>query len=146
LDPAYEKIERVDLPDGDNPVMIVHNDADLKTLTIYKKQLTDTSHSCLNNNGGCEQICLPSTGGTRICACGMQYRKVGEMNCESYKTFLVVTQLDVARGYSFKVLYIFYLKKVNNLNEFLFQRYYPKENIYRFCYIHILRFRYIIQI
>ncbi|KAL7294867.1 hypothetical protein TKK_0011791 [Trichogramma kaykai] len=102
LDPAYEKIERVDLPDGDNPTMIVHNDADLKTMTIYKKRLTDTSHPCLTNNGGCEQICLPSAGRTRICACGMQYRKVGETSCQSYNTFLVVTQLDVARGYSFK--------------------------------------------
>lgn len=72
-------------------------------MTIYKQRLTDHSHPCLTDNGGCEQICLPADGGRRTCACGMQYKKVGETGCESYKTFLVVTQLDVARGYSIEV-------------------------------------------
>lgn len=102
LDPKYEKIERVDLPNGDNPTIVLDNDAELKTLTIYKKRLQDGSHPCTVNNGGCEQICLPMKGNRRTCACGMQYKKSSETGCESYKTFLVVTQLDVARGYSFK--------------------------------------------
>ncbi|XP_070148921.1 low-density lipoprotein receptor-related protein 2 [Polyergus mexicanus] len=101
LDPQHEKIERVDLPNGDNPVTIIDNDSELRTLTIYKKRATG-AHPCLINNGGCEQLCLPASGGTRVCACGMDYRKVSEINCEPYKTFAVVTQLDVARGYSLK--------------------------------------------
>ena len=101
LDPKYEKIERVNLPNGDNATLIMHNDADLKTLTIYKKRATG-SHSCLVNNGGCDHMCLPSAGGTRVCACGMEYRKVGDTKCEAFTTFAVVTQLDVARGYSLK--------------------------------------------
>lgn len=101
LDPLYDKIERVDLPNGDNPTIIIDNDSELRTLTIYKKRATG-SHPCLTNNGDCEQLCLPASGGTRVCACGMEYKKVTETRCEPYKTFAVVTQLDVARGYSLK--------------------------------------------
>ncbi|XP_014481783.1 PREDICTED: low-density lipoprotein receptor-related protein 2 [Dinoponera quadriceps] len=101
LDPRYDKVERVDLPNGDNPVTLIDNDSELRTLTIYKKRATG-SHPCLINNGGCEQLCLPASGGTRVCACGMEYRKISDTRCEPYKTFAVVTQLDVARGYSLK--------------------------------------------
>lgn len=101
LDPLYDKIERVDLPDGGNPTTIIDNDSELKTLTIYKKRVTG-DHPCFINNGDCEQICLPASGGTRVCACGMEYRKVSDTSCEPFKTFAVVTQLDVARGYSLK--------------------------------------------
>ncbi|XP_043497943.1 low-density lipoprotein receptor-related protein 2 isoform X2 [Polistes fuscatus] len=101
LDPVYDKIERVDLPNGDNPTTIVDNDSELKTMIIYKKRITG-SHPCLVNNGGCEQLCFPSSGGTRVCACGMEYRKVDDTRCEPFKTFAVVSQLDVARGYSLK--------------------------------------------
>lgn len=101
LDSLFDKIERVDLPDGNNPITIIDNDSELRTLTIYKKRATG-SHPCLINNGGCEQLCLPASGGTRVCACGMEYKKVTETRCEPYKTFAVVTQLDVARGYSLK--------------------------------------------
>ncbi|XP_043484789.1 low-density lipoprotein receptor-related protein 2 [Leptopilina heterotoma] len=99
LDPKYEKIERVNLPNGDNPTLIMNGEVDLKTLTIYKKRAIG-SHSCLVNNGGCDQLCLPSAGGTRVCDCGVGYRKTADTRCEPYKTFAVVTQLDVVRGYS----------------------------------------------
>ncbi|XP_074098383.1 low-density lipoprotein receptor-related protein megalin isoform X1 [Cotesia typhae] len=100
LDPVYDKIERIDLiKDNPSPMIIVDNDSTLKTLTIYKKRVTG-SHPCLVNNGGCEQLCLPSIGGTRVCACSMEYRMVGDTKCEPYKTFAIVSQLDVVRGYS----------------------------------------------
>jgi low density lipoprotein-related protein 2 len=38
LDPSYEKIERVDLPKGDNPKLLIDNEADLKTFTIFRKR------------------------------------------------------------------------------------------------------------
>lgn len=99
LDPKYDKIERVDLPDGKNPMTIVDNDTTLKTAVIYKKRASGL-HPCLFRNGGCEQICLPSSGGTRVCACGMEYKRISDTKCEAFKTFAVVSQLDVARGYS----------------------------------------------
>ena len=38
LDPSFEKIERVDLPKGDNAKMLIDNEADLKTFVIFKKR------------------------------------------------------------------------------------------------------------
>lgn len=39
LDPIYEKIERVDLPTGENPKFIMDNEPDLKTFVVFKKRL-----------------------------------------------------------------------------------------------------------
>ncbi|XP_015126789.1 low-density lipoprotein receptor-related protein 2 [Diachasma alloeum] len=99
MDPTYDKIERVDLPSGNNPVTLLDNESTLKTLVIYKKRV-DGSHPCLVNNGGCDQLCLPANGGTKVCACSMGYKMNGGSKCEAFSTFAVVTQLDVARGYS----------------------------------------------
>lgn len=101
LDPVYEKIVRVDLPNGDNAKIIVDNESDLKSMTIYKKRST-MLHPCQSNNGGCEHICVPQEGGQKTCICGIGHRKEDELSCVPYKTFAVVSQLDVTRGYSLK--------------------------------------------
>lgn len=41
-------------------------------------------------------------GRSRTCACSVGYKKENEVNCSPYKTFAVVTQLDMSRGYSLK--------------------------------------------
>lgn len=100
MDPKYEKLVRVDLPSGQNPKMILENEPELKTFTIFKKRSL-VNHPCLQNNGGCAHICIPAEGGTKVCACGIGYKK--EQNgCIPYKTFAVVSQLDTTRGYSLK--------------------------------------------
>ena len=101
LDPVYEKIVRVDLPSGDNAKVIIDNESDLKYMIVFKKR-SMLQHPCQLNNGGCEHFCMPSEGGSRICACGIGYKKENEISCSPYKSFAVVSQLDVARGYSLK--------------------------------------------
>jgi hypothetical protein len=63
---------------------------------------TATNHPCMSNNGGCEQLCIPHEGGTRVCSCSIGYKKENEVSCTAYKTFAVVSQLDITRGYSLK--------------------------------------------
>ncbi|GBP08672.1 Low-density lipoprotein receptor-related protein 2 [Eumeta japonica] len=99
LDPVYEKIIKADLPNGDNIKTIIDNENDLKTLTIFQKRKS-IHHTCSQNNGGCEHICIPSDQGARVCACSIGYRKQNEVSCVQYKTYAVVSQLDVIRGYS----------------------------------------------
>ncbi|CAH0730104.1 unnamed protein product, partial [Brenthis ino] len=99
LDTRHEKIFKADLPNGDNIKVILDNESDLKSLTIFQKRKM-MHHPCAQNNGGCEQICIPSEGGSRVCACSVGYRKENEINCVPYKTFAVVSQLDLIRGYS----------------------------------------------
>lgn len=100
LDPTYEKLVRVDLPNGERPKMIMENENDLKTFAIFKKQVL-TNHPCLQNNGGCEQLCIPAGSKSRTCACSVGYKK-DDVKCVPYKTFAVVSQLDMIRGYSLK--------------------------------------------
>lgn len=101
LDPVYEKIVRVDLPNADKAKIIIDNESDLKSMTIYKKRST-MQHPCQTNNGGCEHICVPKEGGSKTCICGIGYRKDDELSCVAYKSFAVVSQLDVTRGFSLK--------------------------------------------
>lgn len=101
LDPTYEKLVLVDLPEADNPKVILENEPDLKTFTIFRKRQS-SEHPCATNNGRCEQICLPADNGGYTCACGIGYKKETDSSCIPYKTFAVVTQLDMTRGYSLK--------------------------------------------
>ncbi|KAI5632398.1 low-density lipoprotein receptor domain class A domain-containing protein [Phthorimaea operculella] len=99
LDPRHEKIIKADLPNGDNIKVIIDNESDLKSLTVFQKRKM-MHHACGTNNGGCDQICIPSDSGSRVCACSVGYRKENENECVPYKTFAVVSQLDLIRGYS----------------------------------------------
>lgn len=107
LDPLYEKLVRVDLPDGNNPKAILENEPDLKTFTVFRKrQVVD--HPCLRSNGGCDQICIPAEDKKRTCACGIGYKKENEIVCVPYQTFAVVTQLDMTRGkFTVKIIHTF---------------------------------------
>ncbi|KAJ8966732.1 hypothetical protein NQ317_010604 [Molorchus minor] len=100
LDPSYEKLVQVALPSGGNPRTILENEPELRTFTIFKKQSLG-DHPCLQSNGDCEQLCIPAEGKNRTCACSIGYKKNGN-TCSPYKTFAVVTQLDMTRGYSLK--------------------------------------------
>ncbi|KAK9680220.1 Low-density lipoprotein receptor domain class A [Popillia japonica] len=101
LDPMYEKLMRVDLSDIANPKVILENEPDLKTFTIFKKRpLID--HPCLTSNGNCDQICLPTEGRSRLCTCGVGFKKENEVRCAEFKTYAVVAQLDTVRGFSLK--------------------------------------------
>lgn len=99
LDPVYEKVVRVDLPNGDNTKTIMDNESDLRSMTIFKKRMT-LMHPCQTNNGGCEHICIPRESGLSKCICGIGHKKENEVSCTPYKTFAVVTQLDTIRGFS----------------------------------------------
>lgn len=101
LDPMYEKLVRVDLNDINNPKVILENEPDLRTFTIFKKRpLID--HPCLTSNGNCDQICLPHESRSRLCTCGVGFKKENEVRCVEFKTYAVVAQLDTIRGYSLK--------------------------------------------
>ncbi|XP_066250185.1 low-density lipoprotein receptor-related protein 2 [Euwallacea similis] len=100
LDPTFEKLVQVALPSGGSDRVLMENEPDLRTFTIFKKR-TFVDHPCLINNGGCEQICIPGEGRTRRCVCSIGY-KGNDINCSPFKTFAVVSQLDKARGYSIK--------------------------------------------
>lgn len=99
LDSVHEKIARVDLPDGGNQVVLEDNTPGLVTLKVYGKKPGD-SHPCRSNNGGCEQLCIPVSNNQRQCMCSTGFKGNGDTSCMPYSSFLVVSELDKARGFS----------------------------------------------
>ena len=73
---------------------------DLKTFRLFHKRLIPNNHPCVINNGGCQHLCIPASHNTRTCRCSIGSRKEGETNCVPYKSFAIVSQLSLARGYS----------------------------------------------
>lgn len=57
-------------------------------------------HPCIINNGGCEHLCIPSGSNNRVCRCSVGYKEDENGGCMHYKSFAVVSQLDIIRGYS----------------------------------------------
>lgn len=100
LDSSYEKVERVDLPDGLNPEMLLENESDLKSLKVFQKRPVINSHPCMVGNGGCEHICIPKINKQRTCRCTTGYKADGEKGCKPYDKFAIVSQLDIVRGFS----------------------------------------------
>ena len=104
LDPRFEKIERIDLTNPEESKILMSNENDLRSFTIFKKRLSQSSnvekHPCLQqNNGGCEQFCIPAEYHNRVCSCSTGYKKVQDTQCVPFKSFLVISQLDLVRGF-----------------------------------------------
>ena len=104
LDPQYEKVVRVDLPNGDNPKTLLDNEVKLRTLNIYRKRPLRSNHPCLTNQGGCDHICIPAADNQRTCGCsvGFQKRANNDTSCLPYSSYAIVSQLSLARGFSLK--------------------------------------------
>lgn len=67
---------------------------------ILLHQFLAKQHRCTMQNGGCDQLCIPTEASERICGCAVGYVKEDDFHCTPYKNFAIVTQLDIARGYS----------------------------------------------
>lgn len=56
VDSLYEKVERVDLPDGSNPEVLLDNTPDLKSLKVFYKrpgEMRDSSKCCTHTVHAC---------------------------------------------------------------------------------------------
>ncbi|XP_046659437.1 low-density lipoprotein receptor-related protein 2 [Homalodisca vitripennis] len=99
MDPRYERLERVDIATGDNNKTLMDNEPDLKTFIIFRKRPFQ-QHPCLTNNGNCDQLCIPAENNNRVCSCSIGFKREESGKCMAYKTFAVVSQLDITRGFS----------------------------------------------
>ena len=103
LDPVYEKVVMVQLPNGDNPKTLLDNEVDLRTLAMYRKRPNPPGNPCLTNQGGCDHFCIPAENNARKCGCSVGYQKEnhGEStSCKKFTSFMVISQLSLARGFS----------------------------------------------
>ncbi|GAB6028318.1 hypothetical protein CHUAL_002491 [Chamberlinius hualienensis] len=100
IDTVQEKITRVSLPNGDNPVELKSDVPNLKSLKIFIQRPTKDTHPCRSNNGRCQHICVPATNNQRTCVCSTGFRLKDKIQCESYQSFVVTAQANTMRGFS----------------------------------------------
>ena len=112
VDPKYEKVARVDSSDGSNEQTLVTNEADLRTLNIFRKRQRSLEHPCLKNRGGCTQICIPHERNQRKCGCSVGYQTGdSETECTAYSSYAVVSQLKLGKSIFLSIL-LFYFKRL----------------------------------
>lgn len=100
LDSVFEKVIRINLPDGGNPSVLEENTPSLINLKMYSKKPGVENHPCRNGNGGCQQLCIPAENSQRRCLCSTGFRTDGETNCQSYKSFAIISSLNKMQGFS----------------------------------------------
>ncbi|XP_028967382.1 low-density lipoprotein receptor-related protein 2 [Galendromus occidentalis] len=100
LDSAHEKVSYIDLQNGNTETVIEDNLSDLQFLKVYGKRPEAPQHPCLTNNGGCAQICVPTSGNSRKCLCSIGFTVSAEVFCSPYNEFLVYSELEKASAVS----------------------------------------------
>lgn len=52
------------------------------------------------NNGGCQQLCLPTGRTTSVCACAVGYMTNHDGTCSQSESFLLLSFGSVIRGFT----------------------------------------------
>ncbi|XP_072349719.1 prolow-density lipoprotein receptor-related protein 1-like [Scyliorhinus torazame] len=68
-------------------------------MKVYDEEIQHGKNPCSNKNGGCSQLCLPTSETTRACLCTAGYSlKTGQQSCEGVGSFLLYSVHEGIRG------------------------------------------------
>uniref|UniRef100_A0A672YZS6 EGF-like domain-containing protein n=1 Tax=Sphaeramia orbicularis TaxID=375764 RepID=A0A672YZS6_9TELE len=71
----------------------------LEVLETLKRELAKGRNPCQINNGGCSQLCFPTSENTRSCSCTVGYNlRSDRMSCEGVDSFLMYSIHEGIRG------------------------------------------------
>uniref|UniRef100_A0A803TQP0 LDL receptor related protein 1B n=1 Tax=Anolis carolinensis TaxID=28377 RepID=A0A803TQP0_ANOCA len=85
--------------DGRNPTVLRNKTSGVVHMKIYDKAAQQGSNSCQHNNGGCSQLCLPTSESTRTCLCTIGYNlRKNRMSCQGIESFLMYSVHEGIRG------------------------------------------------
>nr|XP_033800021.1 low-density lipoprotein receptor-related protein 1B [Geotrypetes seraphini] len=89
-----------DKKDGRNPTVVRNKTSGVVHMKVYDKEAQQVgSNSCQLNNGGCSQLCLPTSETTRTCRCTVGYNlKKNHMSCQGVESFLMYSVHEGIRG------------------------------------------------
>ncbi|MGH0120697.1 UNVERIFIED_CONTAM: hypothetical protein FKN15_035083 [Acipenser sinensis] len=91
----------VNKKDGRNPVVLRNKTAGVVHIKVYDKDGQKGRNPCQLNNGGCSQLCLPTSANTRTCSCTVGYDlRNDRMSCEGIGSFLMYSIHEGIRGIS----------------------------------------------
>uniref|UniRef100_A0A7M4EIV0 Low-density lipoprotein receptor-related protein 1B n=1 Tax=Crocodylus porosus TaxID=8502 RepID=A0A7M4EIV0_CROPO len=85
--------------DGRNPTVLRNKTSGVVHMKVYDKAAQQGINSCQTNNGGCSQLCLPTSETTRTCMCTVGYNlQKNRMSCQGIESFLMYSVHEGIRG------------------------------------------------
>ncbi|XP_056127208.1 low-density lipoprotein receptor-related protein 1B isoform X1 [Rhinichthys klamathensis goyatoka] len=85
--------------DGRNPVVLRNKTSGMVHMKVYDRDGQKGRNACQLNNGGCSQLCLPTSENTRTCACTIGYNlRSDRLSCEGLSSFLMYSFHEGIRG------------------------------------------------
>uniref|UniRef100_A0A8C7TIE2 EGF-like domain-containing protein n=1 Tax=Oncorhynchus mykiss TaxID=8022 RepID=A0A8C7TIE2_ONCMY len=96
-DQGTDQIGTCDKRDGGNWKVLRNSTSAMMHLKIYNE--TVQKGVCVNSNGDCSQLCLPTSPTTRACMCTAGYSlRSGQQSCEGVGSFLLYSVHEGIRG------------------------------------------------
>uniref|UniRef100_A0A8C9TUU4 Low density lipoprotein receptor-related protein 1Ba n=1 Tax=Scleropages formosus TaxID=113540 RepID=A0A8C9TUU4_SCLFO len=87
--------------DGRNPAVLRTKTTGVVHMKVYDKDGQKGRNPCQVNNGGCSQLCFPTSEATRSCSCTVGYHlRNDRMSCEGIGSFLMYSVHEGIRGIS----------------------------------------------
>uniref|UniRef100_A0A8C1IX14 Low density lipoprotein receptor-related protein 1Bb n=1 Tax=Cyprinus carpio TaxID=7962 RepID=A0A8C1IX14_CYPCA len=81
--------------DGRNPAVLRNKTSGVVHMKVHQI----SPNACQLNNGGCSQLCLPTSENTRTCACTIGYNlRSDRLSCEGLSSFLMYSFHEGIRG------------------------------------------------
>ncbi|XP_077129136.1 low-density lipoprotein receptor-related protein 1B isoform X2 [Ranitomeya variabilis] len=85
--------------DGSNITIVRNKTAGVVHMKLYDKDVQQGSNPCQMSNGGCSQLCLPTSETTRTCMCTVGYNlRKNRMSCQGIESFLMYSVHEGVRG------------------------------------------------
>ncbi|XP_021325253.1 low-density lipoprotein receptor-related protein 1B isoform X1 [Danio rerio] len=100
-DDVLAQLGTVNKRDGKNLTVLRNKTTGLVHIKVYDKDTQKGRNPCVLNNGGCSQICLPTSEITRTCSCTTGYNlRQDRSTCEGLQSFLMYSVNEGIRGLS----------------------------------------------
>uniref|UniRef100_A0A8C1BL65 Low density lipoprotein receptor-related protein 1Bb n=1 Tax=Cyprinus carpio carpio TaxID=630221 RepID=A0A8C1BL65_CYPCA len=85
--------------DGRNLAVLRNKTSGVVHMKVYDRDGQKGANACQLNNGGCSQLCLPTSENTRTCACTIGYNlRSDRLSCEGLSSFLMYSFHEGIRG------------------------------------------------
>ncbi|XP_016148446.1 low-density lipoprotein receptor-related protein 1B [Sinocyclocheilus grahami] len=100
-DDVLAQLGTVNKRDGKNLTVLRNKTTGVVHIKVYDKDSRKGRNPCVPNNGGCSQLCLPTSETTRTCSCTTGYNlRPDRSTCEGLQSFLMYSINEGIRGLS----------------------------------------------
>ncbi|XP_035237468.1 low-density lipoprotein receptor-related protein 1-like isoform X1 [Anguilla anguilla] len=98
-DQATDQMGTCDKKDGGNWKVMRNSTSPMMHMKIYNETVQKGANLCSAGNGGCSQLCLPTSPTSRSCMCTAGYSlRSGQQSCEGVGSFLLYSVHEGIRG------------------------------------------------